>query len=187
MKMRLLFPVSIACLLALGAQEVYAFMPLHMLAVRGTDLRQGYSQTSGLATGYLTEKFIAYQENVSVQQLQGHGWANSYGALYQYRQNSDIEVTNQIDEYTARGGARWGYGVSVGNTTCCGASYHVIAMPRVGNASTAFIDRQSPHGFIGMIFEKGKYVVELNVLPRSQRASLLALARLIAGRIQRYG
>jgi hypothetical protein len=158
-----------------------------MLAIRITDLRAGYTQISGIGTGYFTRQSLAYKENVSVQQLASHGWANSYGVNYQYRQNPYVMVDNNIDEYNTASGAHWGYTVDLGNTVCCGTRYQRTAAPRVGNESTAYIDRHNPHGFLGVIFRRGRYVVSLDLLPNTKRASLLPLAHMLDRRIQKYG
>jgi hypothetical protein len=178
--LRSLIPATLALLLS--QQAAQAFTPLHMLAIRITDLRAGYLRTQALGeTGYQTRKFVAYQENLSVQQLASHGWTNGYGVQYQ---RGSSQIDNEIEQLTGQSGSHWMFSVMTGNTFCGGNCYRVIAFPRVGNESKA----GESSGFTRIIFRQGDYVIDIAVRgTTANRANLLVLSRMVAQRIRTYG
>jgi hypothetical protein len=168
---------------ALGAQSVLAFMPLHMLAIRITDLRPGYVVTQELSpNGYLSKTWIAYEYNLSTDQLTTHSWQNAYAVGYR---RGTIDLGNEIDEFLTPRGARWFYGVEYG--TEFGPSYHGIAGPRIGDQSVRYA-HSDPTGYIGILFQQGRYVVRVDTVGRARtRPSLLPLAQLVDARIRKAG
>lgn len=179
---RLLF-VLIGCAAA-GASTAQAAAPLQSIALAVTNLRPGYTVASA---GYLSQAALAQQYHVSTGQLTYYGWVSSYDALYARRDLGSLgEVGNKIDHYSSGVGAHWGYRVAVQNALCCG-KYHSIALPVIGQESTAFLANTGKRGFIGIKFREGRYVVGVSILPGNKQASLLLLARLVDQRIRLYG
>lgn len=170
-------------LLTMVPTTTYAFMPLHMIAVRITDLRLGYRQSVGPACGgYLKRSQVGYQYNLSSAQLAHYGWANSYEVCYQGPSGS---VTNEVHEFYGQRGARWFMRVISGTDLCGACGYHATWEPSVGQQSVGY----TGSGLIGVIFRQSSYTVDLALSAGrpSKQMSLLALAHLVVDRIRSSG
>jgi hypothetical protein len=159
--------VSLALFAPVPAQ---AFMPLHMLGVRLSDLRPGYQAvgTGFGCTGYCTASQTAFEYNLSAHHLYSHGWQNAYEASYQSLKGGYRQVSEELTQFSTGKGAAWFYGVSAATRLCCGSTYRRITAPAIGSARTGTIETSMAHTSVGVIFRRGDYVVTLDVYPKTE-------------------
>lgn len=154
---------------------------LSQLGVQATDLPAGYHQIASIGTGNLSAVSLAREYNTTAANFQARHLVRGYGVLFQRGLYEEVQV--EIVRFAGTGGAPWFYGLAGNSTLCFTCSYKSIHLPQIGEQSVAYVDSSSPHGFIGVIFRRKQYVVTLSVLPRTKRAELLGLARMVDHRL----
>lgn len=164
---------------SVNAAPVNATVPLSTLSIHLSDLRPGYVVGE---QHYRTASSLASSEPLVERQLLAHGWLGGYDARYERAQNTNVQIGQFADRFSSVAGAHWWY---LGSLLRVPAGYHAIAMPAIGDESTA-IENQA---FVGIIFRRGTVVLDIYVSLQvpSPTASVLSLARLVDRRIMLNG
>jgi hypothetical protein len=161
----------------LGVQSTEATTPLALLTIHLSDLRPGYLVNQ---TRSFTRSSVEKREPVAGPLLLSHGWLAGYQALYERRENRSIQVGEVADRFRTAQGAHWWYGVSLLRVP---SVYRSVRLAQVGEESSGVESR----GYVGIIFRRGAYVIDIYVSRQapSPPYSALALARLVDRRVAR--